>query len=84
MAILPSMDWDHLGPRVVVATPLSGAGSLTLTGARAGWPVIGVTDTVTGLSAASSFERTITVANQIQQSGAVTGNHAVRIVIGVP
>lgn len=84
MATLPHTDWDHIGPRVAVATPLSGAGSLTLTGARVGWPVLAVIDTVTGLSAASAFETKITVANQIQQSGTVTGNHDVRIVINAP
>lgn len=46
------------------------AGACTCTGAAVGDRVVGVTNITDGTSAASSFESTITVVNQIQQSAA--------------
>lgn len=46
------------------------AGAITLTGAAVGDKVVGVANTSDGGSAASSFESTVTVADQIQQSAA--------------
>lgn len=49
----------------------NGTGALTLTGVKVGDKVVGVTQlTTTFQSVASSFESTITVADQIQQSAA--------------
>jgi hypothetical protein len=49
----------------------NGAGACTLTGAKVGDTVVGVVDVAVGsVSAAASFESTITVNNQIQQSSA--------------
>ena len=49
----------------------NGAGALTLTGAKVGDKVLNVTQvTATSADVTSSFEATITVANQIQQSSA--------------
>lgn len=47
----------------------NGAGAITLTGAAVGDVVLGLIDVAAGtISAASSFEATISVVNQIQQS----------------
>lgn len=48
----------------------NGAGAVTLTGAAVGDKVVGVANSTDGANGASSFEATITVANQIQQSSA--------------
>lgn len=52
-------------------TGRNAAGAITLTGAKVGDKVVGVADVAAGsVSAAASFESTITVADQIQQSSA--------------
>jgi len=62
----------------------NGAGACTCTGAKVGDKVAGVVNLSDGGSAASSFESTITVANQIQQSAAgdlSTKNFSVLLVV---
>lgn len=58
--------------RFITAAGRSGAGAITLTGAVVGDVVVGVAGLSAGAlgSASSSFETTITVVNQIQQSSA--------------
>lgn len=51
-------------------TGRNGAGAITLTGAAVGDKVLGVAGISTVGNAAASFETTITVVNQIQQSAA--------------
>lgn len=51
-------------------TGRNGAGAITLTGAAVGDKVIGINNTTDGGSAAASFEATVTVADQVQQSSA--------------
>lgn len=49
----------------------NGAGACTMTGAKVGDKVVGVIDLAAGsVSAAASFESTVTVADQLQQSSA--------------
>lgn len=55
-------------------TGLSAAGAVTLTGAAVGDTVVSVTNLTTPGDASSSFETTISVANQIQESASVSGN----------
>jgi hypothetical protein len=60
---------------VHTATMLVSAGAVTLANTQVGDKVVSVTD-LTGLTDASaSFETTITVAGQIQQTGAGTAGH---------
>lgn len=47
------------------------AGAATLTGAKVGDKVVGVSNVTDHVTASASFESTITVADQIQQSAAV-------------
>ena len=54
----------------LVFNGVNGAGACTLTGAKVGDKVVGVTNLTDGSSGTSSFEATISVANQIQQSDA--------------
>jgi len=57
--------------RLLAFTGRNGAGACTATGTKVGDTVIGVIDLAAGtVSAASSFEATITVNDQIQQSNA--------------
>ena len=56
--------------KVYSFTGRDGAGAITLTGAAVGDKVLGVAGISTVGNAAASFESTITVANQIQQSSA--------------
>lgn len=51
-------------------TGRNGAGACTLTGALVGDKVLGVVDVVNGGSDAASFETTITVVDEIQQTDA--------------
>lgn len=53
---------------IVCQAGKDGAGALTLTGARVGDSVVGVFNLTTPGDLKSSFETTITVINQIQQS----------------
>ncbi len=55
---------------VTVQLGKNGAGALTLTGAAVGDKVIGVANLTTPGDLKASFETTITVVNQIQQSSA--------------
>ncbi len=55
-------------PILICQAGKNGAGALTLTGTAVGDNVIGATNLSTPGDATSSFEGTITVANQIQQS----------------
>jgi hypothetical protein len=57
-------------PIVTVVTGKNGAGAITLTGAKVGDNVISVVNLSTPADASASFEDTITVADQIQQSSA--------------
>lgn len=56
--------------KVYSFTGRNGAGAVTLTGAAVGDVVLGVAGISTVGNAAASFESTITVVNQIQQSSA--------------
>jgi aspartate 1-decarboxylase len=81
-AQLQSADRDDIGKDLVDSligvdrlkfysfTGRNGAGAITLTGAAVGDVVIGVAGISTVGNAAASFEGTITVVNQIQQSSA--------------
>lgn len=51
------------------STTTGSAGSVTLTGSAVGDRVLSVIDTTTGANLTSVFEATISVANQIQQTG---------------
>lgn len=66
-------------PIMKIATSLSGAGAVTLTGAVVGDAVISVTDQSSDADVTSSFEGTISVAGQIQQNASTSG-HAVYVV----
>lgn len=57
-------------PFTVVITGSNGAGACTATGLKVGDKVVSVTNLTTPADAASSFEGTVTVADQIQQSSA--------------
>ncbi len=64
------------GPKIAPSSQLmlgftghNGAGACTLTGAKVGDMVQGIVNMTDGGSAATSFEATITVVNQIQQTG---------------
>lgn len=63
-----------------VATSLSGAGAVTLTGTVVGDKVISVTDLSGDSDVTADFESTITVAGQIQQTVSTSG-HAVFVVV---
>jgi len=58
------------------ATGLSGAGAVTITGAVAGDTVVSVIDTNTSpfVSVSASFETTISVTGQIQETASVSGH----------
>lgn len=56
---------------VVTQAGKNGAGALTLTGVKVGDKVVGVANITTPGDLRSSYEVTITVADQIQQSSAV-------------
>ncbi len=58
---------------IKAVTGLSAAGAVTLTGAAVGDVVVSVTNLTTPGDASSSFETTITVANQIQETASVSG-----------
>ena len=59
------------GPTLVgVAAGSNGAGSITVTGAAVGDKVNAVTNLTTPALATSSFEATVSVANQVQQTSA--------------
>lgn len=58
-------------PRIMLAfTGKNGSGACTLTGSAVGDVVLGIVNITDGTTATSSFESTITVVNQIQQSSA--------------
>ncbi len=60
-----------LDPLIVAVAGHNGAGAVTLTGAKVGDKVVGVTQlTTTFQDGKANFESTITVADQIQQSSA--------------
>lgn len=61
-------------PILKAVTGLSAAGAITLTGTVIGDNVVSVTDLSTFADVTSSFESTITVANQIQESASVSGH----------
>lgn len=61
---------DEAAFKFLPFTGKNGTGACTLTGAKVGDKVIGVIDLTNLAAAASSFETTITVADQIQQSSA--------------
>jgi hypothetical protein len=61
---------DDAALRFSAFTGKSGTGACTLTGAAVGDVVLGVVNLTDGGNASSSFESTITVVNQIQQSSA--------------
>ena len=56
--------------RLLVFTGRNGAGACTLTGAKVGDKVVGAVSLTDNAAATSSFEGTITVVDQIQQSEA--------------
>jgi hypothetical protein len=60
----------ELAFRLLVFTGNAGAGACTLTGTKVGDKVIGILNLTDAAIGTSSFEATITVANQIQQSSA--------------
>jgi len=57
-------------PIVLAALGHNGAGAVTLAGTQAGDKVIGATNLTTPGDVTASFEATISVAGQIQQTGA--------------
>ena len=65
---------------VKAVTSLSAAGAVTLTGAVNGDKVLSVTDLSSDSDVSSSFESTISVANQIQQTASTSG-HQVLVVV---
>lgn len=67
-------------PILKIATSLSAAGAVTLAGTVVGDDVISVTDMSSDADVTSSFESTITVAGQIQQTVS-TSSHAVLVFV---
>lgn len=63
-----------------VATSLSAAGAVTLAGTQVGDTVLSVSDLSGDSDVTSSFEATITIAGQIQQTVSTSG-HAVFVVV---
>lgn len=61
-------------PIHTVATSLSGAGAVTLTGAVIGDQVVSVLDTSSWTDVSADFETVISVANQIQQTVSTSGH----------
>lgn len=67
-------------PILKAVTGGSGAGAVTLAGTVVGDNVVSVTDITSAADVSSSFESTISVAGQIQQTATVSG-HVVLVAV---